>query len=413
TIHVAVGPNGDTQKDRAEIDFSIHRTSITTTVASYGEDFQGGTPTGGWAFLWNKNGAIGTASNYVALEWDGVSVYDSDGVAGLPDASDMSAGNLSATEVRPGKGSSQNQSVPFPPDRYAIAAYTVSAAGVYAITDSSILTAVTPPQGNGRTVEVYVGDQLIRSIPNPSYPPSLDDFDTDLGLLQPGDTIYVAVGPNGDTQKDRAEIDFSVHRTSITTTVASYGEDFQGGTPAAGWAYLWNANGAIGTASNYVILEWDHASVYDSDGVAGLPDMSDMSAGNLAATEVRPGKGTAQTQSVSPSLDRYAIAAYTVSSDGYYAIARSRIRAAVVPPDPLPPEQNGRMVEVYVNDQPIDSTFSPVDPGTSVDFDTCLGLLQPGDTIYVAVGPNGNTKKDRAEFDFEIERTVPAQGGCG
>ena len=36
--------------------------------------------------------------------------------------------------------------------------------------------------------------------------------------------------------------------------VADYADDFSYPAPAPGWSYLWNANGPIGTAANYVPL---------------------------------------------------------------------------------------------------------------------------------------------------------------
>ena len=38
--------------------------------------------------------------------------------------------------------------------------------------------------------------------------------------------------------------------SASAVVIADYQADFQGGAPAAGWAYQWNSGGAIGTAAN-------------------------------------------------------------------------------------------------------------------------------------------------------------------
>ena len=46
--------------------------------------------------------------------------------------------------------------------------------------------------------------------------------------------------------------------TASAQVVADYQSDFRtSGAPAPGWSYLWNANGSLGTASNYVPLVRD------------------------------------------------------------------------------------------------------------------------------------------------------------
>lgn len=44
---------------------------LGAVVADYRDDFQGTTPKPGWAYRWNSAGAIGTATNYTNLIWNG------------------------------------------------------------------------------------------------------------------------------------------------------------------------------------------------------------------------------------------------------------------------------------------------------------------------------------------------------
>lgn len=193
---------------------------------------------------------------------------------------------------------------------------------------------------------------------------------------------------------------------SVTAVVADFEDDFQPGSPAPGWSYLWNAGGAMGQAAHYDALRWDGQSLYDSDGQAGLPDATDMGVGSFGAGQARPGDGVQQPQNASPAVDRFAIAAYTVALDGLYSITQSEIRALFGAPS------NGRELVIYVDDTLIQTVQSPADPNIGVSFDTSLGLLSAGQTIYVGVGPSLNTKKDRCELDFSITRTQPpALGG--
>ena len=62
--------------------------------------------------------------------------------------------------------------------------------------------------------------------------------------------------------------------------VADFRYDFQSPTPAAGWSYLWNENGAIGDAANYDDLGWN-GNRYDSDGDSQFPVFSHANVGGI------------------------------------------------------------------------------------------------------------------------------------
>ena len=98
-------------------------------------------------------------------------------------------------------------------------------------------------------------------------------------------------------------------------------------------------------------------------------------------------------------FDRFAIAAYTVTEAGQYEITNSLITRESTSGD-------GVEVSVHINDQPVSQLLS-LSPASSGNFNTVLGNLAVGDTIYVGVGPDGpgagsGAGNDGVSFDFSI-----------
>ena len=182
-------------------------------VADYADDFQGPTPTTGWQYLWNEGGPIGDAANYVPLLWDG-SRYDADGVPGLPSAQPAGYVFLGATSGHPGYGSAQS---PNTIDRFAIGAYTVATAGEYAITDGtlSMTSAARTPGTHVVELRVYVDDELHYA----ETDVDATTFHLWLGSLAAGQTIYVAVGPQGSPTYDSFRVDYTILRTPEPATL--------------------------------------------------------------------------------------------------------------------------------------------------------------------------------------------------
>ncbi len=445
-------------------------------VAHYKNDYQNTSPAPGWQYLWNEQGPIGQASGYSELIWNG-SYYDSDGVFGLPDASDLTYGNLRARSGHTGRGESQGQIN----DRYVIAAFNVGRAGEYRIVQSQIIDSGCTR--NGGRVEVYANDVFIHE---QNFGPTTVSFDMTIGNLAAGDVIYVAVGPNGsdscdgfrwdyrlevagtasgqnsapilvnpggqssiegdsenlvlsasdadgdalqfnatnlppglsidsnsgsisgvsttsgtysvsvsvtDGQGGSDSVDFFWNVTTASGTqqvVAGYQTDFTGGTPSPGWLYLWNNSGPVGQSGNYTPLQWN-GSYYDSNGEPGLPDASDLAYGNLRNNGGHPGRGVSRGQ----TNDRFVIAAYQVDQAGDYRIVQSQVTHKGCS------RGNGIEINVYVNDTLLRSQING--QGEQTTFDQVLGLLDIGDTIYVALGPNGSGTCDLFKWDFMIE----------
>lgn len=182
-------------------------------IADYRDDFQGPTPKAGWAYKWNSGGLIGTMANYTNLLWTPSGTYDGDGINGLPTAGPAQYVYFSALNVHPGGGTAQGAGN----DRYAIAEYTIPAAGNYSITDSSF----THTDGGGAAVElrVYVNNTLRSSAVIPQSG-AVTPFNQVLGPLAAGDKVFVAVGPSGDHSNDGSAIDFSIRLNSNPTLVS-------------------------------------------------------------------------------------------------------------------------------------------------------------------------------------------------
>ncbi len=465
--------DGNGGSDTASFTWTVSAISASEIVAHYQGDYRATTPAPGWQYLWNAQGPIGQANHYTPMLSNG-SYYDSDGVRGLPDASDLAYGSMKSNGGHPGRGTAQGQST----DRHVIAAFTVNRAGDYQLVQSQITD--NGCTRNGGLVEIYANNVFIRQ---QAYGAVATTFDANIGSLAVGDTIYVGVGPNGtdgcdgfvwdyrlqvsgstgnspptitdpgnqsDTEGDAINLAISasdqdgdslqfsatglppglsinssglisgtlttqgVYNVSVNVSdgqtgndsvnfswnivsqagsqaVAAYQPDFTSGTPAQGWSYLWNNAGPIGQSSNYTALQWN-GSYYDSDGVGGLPDASDLAYGSLRATRGHAGRGINQGQ----ATDRFVIAAYQVSQAGNYRIVQSQVTHTGCA------FGNGSEVRLYVNDSFIQS--QSYNPGGQTTFDSAVGSLNSGDTIYVALGPNGKDGCDSFAWDFTIDR---------
>ncbi|QDT70821.1 Beta-porphyranase A precursor [Planctomycetes bacterium MalM25] len=177
-------------------------------------------------------------------------------------------------------------------------------------------------------------------------------------------------------------------RQLLTTVVADYVDQYATPAPAFGWQYLWNESGALGTPSNYTAMVQDSWRYRPTTGES-FP--------YLGATFAHPGSGVDEADS--GGIDRYAIAAFTVSVAGEYSITDSLINRDGANGD-------GVEVVVHVNSQPVTQLLS-LGPASSDNFDSDLGNLSVGDTIYVGIGPDGpgggsSKGNDGVGFDFSI-----------
>lgn len=181
-------------------------------------------------------------------------------------------------------------------------------------------------------------------------------------------------------------------------TVADYRDDFRAGSPLPGWSYQWNAVGPITSAANYRLLAW--SPVTNRYSVNGFPVSPDNSStlypyGGLSSGGGHPGRGSTQ----GATHDRFAIAAYTAKYAGYYGINSSYVTASST-------MGNGGQLIVYKETSAgvtFTQTFNSLyAAGTTLAFNHNVGQLQPGDTIYVCVGPNTTDGNDSFSLDFSV-----------
>lgn len=361
-----------------------------TVSADYRGDFQTPAPSAGWAYQWNSGGAIGNSANYTNLIHSPAdNRYDVDGVAGLPGADPGAFVFLGSTGGHPGRGSADANSGGI--SRFAIASYTVQAneAGrsYLALAAGKDATAGQ----NGLDVQVYVNNTLVTSRTNARQAA----FTFDLGQLNAGDIVRAAVGPNTADGSDGFSLDANLVNLRGATVVADYTNDFQTPAPKAGWTYQWNSSGPIGNSANYSNL-LSTGTVYDVDGVAGLPGPNPGAFVFLGANDGHPGRGSADGGS--GGLDRYAIAGFTVNTSGTYDVlgAVSRRLGAGGGTSTLD-------VEVYVNN----TLLLNLGTVTNEAFLASLGALNAGDRIYFAVGPDVGDGADGFQMDFTVFASIP------
>jgi len=195
---------------------------------------------------------------------------------------------------------------------------------------------------------------------------------------------------------------------SAVTVVANYRADFVEDAPlTSGWQYLWNApsgwvanvtsgdllSGLIGVPGEYVPLQ-DAGTVWTPDGDTAGTNNTPAGYLKLTSTGGHPGRNAG---GVNTPRDRYAIAAFTVPSDGFYSIENSFISKT---------SASGDAVEVLV----FPGISSPVirreaEPASTNNFDCTIGYLDAGQIIYVAIGPGVTANSDSFEMDYDIVHT--------
>ena len=175
-------------------------------VADYHDDFAVPAPAPGWSYLWNANGPVGTAANYVPLVVDGTAGrYETQNQTpdAFPDDAPGSSTSATQTTLIPGQGTAQNSI-----ERYVIAAYTISEADIAAAGGNELVLddytfAVPATSSDGVTARLYKNDILLVEQPLPpsitftSETPDPNGGPIGLGPFAPGDTLYVAIGSNG------------------------------------------------------------------------------------------------------------------------------------------------------------------------------------------------------------------------
>lgn len=197
---------------------------------------------------------------------------------------------------------------------------------------------------------------------------------------------------------------------SPAEVIADYGDDFQAGTPSAGWSYYWNApqgwplepdqSSAFLLSSVTSYTELAPAGLrYTPDGNEDFED--DFSGGYLfcEAGGGHPGIGGLENAGGPVGVDRYAISGYSVAVEGNYRLTATSIQ--------LTDTRSNGIRLVVMEPGPEIHLQTVVLGGQSSSFDCDLGHIPAGGEILVAVGPNGHSGFDTYLMDYSIERYVP------
>jgi len=181
-----------------------------------------------------------------------------------------------------------------------------------------------------------------------------------------------------------------MHPAPTPTIVASFQADYQEGSPGQGWRYLWNAADEIGKTNGYRDLVWN-GSKYGFDDNPQFPRPVPGHYVSISHDGGHPGHGKTQRG----NFDTYVMAAYMVTNSGFFLMTNSFIMRA-------DGDKMGDInVRVLVNGQSVGPEIISRSK-TRQPFDRALGTLGPGDTVYVAVGPNGIDRNDHFGMDFAL-----------
>lgn len=253
-------------------------------------------------------------------------------------------------------------------------------------------------RANLSTAQGNVVMQLDAAATNTKTKPPYTAFGTDANpwvgqTLTPGAHTIKATPQFGSL----SSVSFTV-AGGTTRVIAGYRADFKTHAPLPGWSYLWNALGPITNAANFRTLNYRiSGSNYTVNGTPAYPDNTVTLAPYVAlnSTGGHPGRGVNQ----SATYDRFAIAAYTVKLAGYYGVSSGFVKIGST-------ASNGGQVVIYTetnNGAAFTQKFTgALVGGVQFDFSTNVGQLQPGDTIYVGIGPNLHDGSDGFSHDFSI-----------
>lgn len=194
-------------------------------------------------------------------------------------------------------------------------------------------------------------------------------------------------------------------------------------TPAAGWSYMWNPTGTIGTASAYQALVPNTFNAFP--GFGGTNPMF-TNIGNIAFNDTTAPDtqgnfafGRVSKTSFHPGIfatgkDYRGIIAYTIQPGeaGTVSIENSSFAKLVTS------ASDGVDLDIYVNDT-LMSAFSKdgFNSLTASDFNGGLGNLVVGDTVYVTIGIDENSNNDASIINFQLvsvpEPSATLLGGLG
>lgn len=212
-------------------------------VADFVGDFQAGTPSAGWSYLWNANGPLSTFTPPSTItpnigQWSTLS-YDVNTTSGggyeaavnatYPDPAPASFLRVTSGTVRPGQPAAQDASGI---QRYAILAYTFSAAEVAAYGSDLFFEtfnfAVPENLPGGRVdVQVFKNEQLVFTsdflggFEAPGFSDAMFGGHYSFGTVQADDTLYIAIGTRGAYAGEPIGVAYTLALTPEPGTLAT------------------------------------------------------------------------------------------------------------------------------------------------------------------------------------------------
>lgn len=346
---------------------------LTLAVAGLSEDLEkaNGALPPGWAFLSAveakaKDGAPVQLESFEAMQPDPKGGWSAAAKAGgKPAQWKIAEGRLVATPGRAGADAGSP----------AVAAYTIPAgqAGFYSL-DESILQIPQGAADNRIDLRVFVrhAGWAEERQPGPAVWTGLDagelfDFDTFLGYLDAGDTIYIAVGPAGNAAGDQAAMDFRVNRAP-SIAVSAFPEDF-------------GSKSALKSATN-----WTMSSNVPADAARLLSQPAE------SAFELKGSIARAQLSGAGQD----AVAAFRIPQSGYYALDGAWAAAS-----------GAAKAQIFVGAEtsPRRTVALPAAGDQKTSLNTDLGYIEKGASVFLSF--SGEDKPASVEFGASVVEWAP------
>lgn len=288
-----------------------------------------------------------------------------------------------------------------------VAAFVVPATGTYSVSDLGVRRIDT----HGQTARLYLfdaqGQQLASLLATNNRAWNNSSLAYGLGTLHEGDRIYFAVGADGEYDYDATEISWQIDASDLQTTERvwnSYDADstlpvdyFESGSgypaplhPFVGppAAHPWEFNHLASYIAPAGVL-------YPYAGRSGVPRGSDTGESNAPAP-----LGVSDMQLHPPEGSGHTVAAFHVTQAGEYTLSDLALRRV---------DSRGDWVNlcVYVQGNLAAGCMNARNDRAWVrdSMSHNLGILQPGDTIYVAIN---NVAADYAFDAAEIAWKIHA-----
>jgi hypothetical protein len=206
-------PNPDPPTDPVEFDWN--------RVSDYRDDLQGGMPADGWRYAWNPTATLGDSTKFVDLKWSELEgVYNTTGGATtVPEKYKKKRKWYTTTHPDDylhlqldGEGHPGN------PGFMPVIGYTIQEEdgdGLYRITESMIskIDGIASKYEDGLQLQVYVNDTPLGASTSVLMNGALASFNRELGELNVGDTIWLAISGLGSQLNDAfTNLDFSIER---------------------------------------------------------------------------------------------------------------------------------------------------------------------------------------------------------